>query len=437
MPDRHGAASPGVDVAGGVRVVSLIGLGYVGLPTAAMFALSGLTVRGVDVDPMVVDAVNGGRCVIVEPGLPEAVAAAVKSGRFTATDQPVAADAFIIAVPTPVRHDTHLPDVSLVEAAARSMATVLKAGDLVILESTSPIGTTRRVRDIIRASRPDLNVDADLEAAAVDFAYSPERVVPGKTLQEIVTNDRIIGGMGERAARRAAALYKTFVRAPCTLTDDRTAEMVKLAENTSRDVNIALANELSIVCAEHGIDVWEVIRIANSHPRVSILSPGPGVGGHCIPVDPWFLVAASPKTTRLIRTSREVNDAKAAYVIDLVRSTITRTGEPARIACFGLSYKADTDDLRESPALYIVERLAIEYPRQVVAVDPYVEALISRGVRKLAFPVVSVDVALAQCNIVVMLVGHRQFLGLCRPAGCEVVDAIGLWHRPANSSFAA
>lgn len=418
--------------AASVNVLSMIGLGYVGLPAATMFALSGLSVIGVDVDTSIVDKVNRGDCPITEPGLAEALSAAVGNGLLSATTAVPRADAFVIAVPTPLHCDTCRPDISFVEAAAMSLAPVLKQTDLVILESTSPVGTTRRLMEIIVSLRPDLRSKENERETIIDLAYSPERILPGKTMTEIVINDRVIGGVTGRAARRAEALYKRFVKGRCMLTDDRTAEMVKLTENTFRDVNIALANELSIICDKSGVDVWEVIRIANCHPRVSILSPGPGVGGHCISVDPWFLATNYPRVSRLIRTAREVNEAKPLHVVEQVRRAVQRVGRAPRIACFGLSYKANTDDFRESPALHITETLAAEYPQRVVAVEPFVDALRERRRSDLEFPVVSADAALSQCDVAVMLVGHRQFAEMRRPVGCEIVDAIGLWRTEAN-----
>jgi UDP-N-acetyl-D-mannosaminuronic acid dehydrogenase len=405
----------------------VIGIGYVGLPTATMFARAGAKVVGVDTNQAVVDNLSAGRTVIVEPGLAELVREQVAEGRLSASTSAVGADAFVIAVPTPFHHDgTYSPDISYVEAATRNLAPVLKRGDLVVLESTSPVGTTRHLMDVVRFMRPDLNLPGDGSEGDVDFAYSPERVIPGKTMEEIVNNTRVVGGVNPRATARAEALYRTFVTGECLLTDDRTAEMVKLAENTFRDINIALANELSLICDRFGMDVWEVIKLANRHPRVSILSPGPGVGGHCISVDPWFIVAGAPDLARLIKTAREVNDSKPAHVLRRVQDILLHKPE-ARVACLGLAYKADIDDFRESPALQVALRLSARWPGKVVATDPHHDLLRSRDPRGGALTLKPLDEALDEADVVVALVGHSAYRALPRPAGKVVVDTIGLW----------
>ena len=307
----------------GIERLSVVGLGYIGLPTAAMFAHAGLSVVGVDVNSRTVGIVNAGSAHIKENGLEEILADTVSAGRLRATLRAEPADAFIIAVPTPVQHD-HSPDLSHVEAASRLIAPVLKKGDLIILESTCPVGTTRRLAGLLAAERPDLEFPDGTGAADVCLAYCPERVIPGRMLEELVENDRIVGGIMPCCAERAARLYGTFVRGQCLITDDRTAEMVKLAENTFRDVNIAFANELSVICDRLDIDVWELIRLANHHPRVKILQPGSGVGGHCIAVDPWFIVDSAAAEARLIRTAREVNDAKPEWDVQQVCETTAR-----------------------------------------------------------------------------------------------------------------
>lgn len=408
--------------------VSVIGLGYIGLPTAAMFASSGLKVIGVDVSRRVVDTVNAGGVHIEEGDLDVLVERCVKEGRLSATLAPQPADAFIIAVPTPVGHDAaHSPDVSYVESAGRAIAPVLKRGDLVILESTSPVGTTGMLEQLLAAARPDLSFPAQAgENADVCLAYCPERIIPGRMLKELVENDRIIGGMTPRCAARAAALYKHFVQGECHITTDRTAEMVKLTENSFRDVNIAFANELSMVCSDLGIDVWKVIEFANRHPRVSILSPGPGVGGHCIAVDPWFIVASAPVRSRIIRTAREVNDAKPGYVIEQVEAAL-KARPDARIACFGMAYKPDVDDFRESPSLDIAKALTARHPGKVVCCDPFSHALPEAEAKAAGLRFVDAEQALEQSDIVVMLVGHRAFRSIPLPAGKAVVDTVGFW----------
>jgi len=409
------------------RRISVVGLGYIGLPTAVSLAEAGFQVTGVDVDPRVIEAVNGGRAHIVEPGLEDQLHAVVKKGRLTATRQHVAADAYLIAVPTPVGHDQYrTPDLTYVFAAADAIAPVLAPGALVILESTSPVGTTRQMIARMAAARPDLRFPApgvDEAEVDVDVVYSPERVIPGRTMEELKTNDRAVGGATPRAARRAAALYRRVTSGELLITDDRTAEFVKLTENAFRDVNIAFANELSMVCDDLDLNVWEVIKLANFHPRVNILQPGPGVGGHCIAVDPWFIVAQAPERARLIRTAREVNDGKPGWVIDKVGELLADRPN-ARVACLGLTFKPNVDDFRESPSLEIARELTRRYPGQVVCADPFQDMLRDPG------ELVLTDVASAQgqADVIVMLVGHEQFRGLARPApDAAVIDACGFW----------
>jgi UDP-N-acetyl-D-mannosaminuronic acid dehydrogenase len=409
------------------RRISVVGLGYIGLPTAVSLAEAGFQVTGVDVDPRVIEAVNGGRAHIVEPGLEKLLHGVVKKGRLTASRQHVASDAYLIAVPTPVGHDQYrTPDLTYVFAAADAIAPVLKPGALVILESTSPVGTTRRMIERMAAARPDLKFPTpgcDEAGIDIDVVYSPERVIPGRTMEELKTNDRAVGGATPRGARRAAALYRRVTSGELLITDDRTAEFVKLTENAFRDVNIAFANELSMVCDDLGLNVWDVIKLANFHPRVNILQPGPGVGGHCIAVDPWFIVAQSPERARLIRTAREVNDAKPRWVIDKVAELVADKPD-ARIACLGLTFKPNVDDFRESPALDIAHELTRRYPGQVVCADPFQDMLRNPGDLALS------DVASArrEADVVVMLVGHDQFRSLERPSDeTAVVDACGFW----------
>lgn len=409
-----------------VETISVIGLGYIGLPTATMFAACHKRVIGVDVSRHAVETVNQGRTHIVEPGLDELVHAAVMNGNLRAVLTPEAADAFIIAVPTPVDHATHLPDVSYVEAAGRSIAPVLRAGNLIVLESTSPVGTTRWLTKLLSELRPDLRFPLDGENdPEIHLAYCPERIIPGQMLKELVENDRIIGGMSARCAEQAAELYGAFVTGDRLHTDDCTAELCKLTENAFRDVNIAFANELSMICGDIGIDAWRVIELANRHPRVNILNPGPGVGGHCIAVDPWFIVAGAPERARIIRTAREVNDAKPEYVMAKVACHVA-TRPDARIACLGLTYKPDVDDFRQSPALRIARQLGACYPGQISCVDPFQNALAQSG--ESIDGIVFGDAAevVAAADLVVMLVGHSQFRELSKPDK-EIIDTIGFW----------
>ncbi len=342
---------------GGKPTVCVVGLGYIGLPTAAALATRGVHVVGVDVNPTTVATINDGQAPFVEPDLAVAVSGAVAMGRLFATALPQEADAFIVAVPTPFCED-HTPDLSFIEAAAASIAPVLKPGDLVVLESTSPPGTTRQLSAWLAGHRPDLSFPHAVgEDADIQVAHCPERVLPGRIMIELVTNDRIIGGVSRRCATSARDLYEIFTKGQMYLTDATTAEVVKLSENAFRDVNIAFANELSRVCDHLGVDDREVIALANRHPRVNILSPGPGVGGHCIAVDPWFLVAAAPEHTGLMRTARAVNDGRPDYVVAQVAAAAAGLDEPV-IACLGLAFKANVDDLRESPALAVTTRLA-------------------------------------------------------------------------------
>ncbi|QDQ81926.1 UDP-N-acetyl-D-mannosamine dehydrogenase [Paraburkholderia megapolitana] len=387
-------------------VVSILGLGYIGLPTAAAFAARRKTVVGVDVNRETVDTINRGDVHIVEPELDMLVRAAVTQGHLRATTEAEPADAFLIAVPTPFC-EGHKPDLSYVEAASRAIARVLKAGDLVVLESTSPVGTTEKVAAWMAEMRPDLSFPQQAgEASDIRVAHCPERVLPGHVIRELVENDRVIGGMTRRCSEVAADLYRTFVRGECVLTDARTAEMCKLTENSFRDVNIAFANELSIISDTLDINVWELIRLANRHPRVSILQPGPGVGGHCIAVDPWFIVDSAPEQARLIRTARAVNDDKPHYVVERVERAAKRFREPV-IACLGLAFKANIDDLRESPAIEIVSQLAQRFEGQVIAVEPNVDALPPSLHGRVRFG--DLSSALAQADVVVILVDHTPF----------------------------
>lgn len=387
--------------------ISVIGLGYIGLPTAAVIASRGIEVIGVDVSENAVKTINEGKVHIVEPDLDMVVQAAVNVGKLRATLIPEAADAFMIAVPTPFMDD-HKPDLSYIKSASEAIAPALEKGNIVILESTSPVGATEQMSKWLAAARPDLSFPQDAgDAADIKIAHCPERVLPGKVLEELVSNDRIIGGMTDACSVRAIELYKTFVRGDCITTNSRTAEMAKLTENSFRDVNIAFANELSIICDKLNISVWELIRLANRHPRVNILSPGPGVGGHCIAVDPWFIVDSAKEEARIIRTAREINDNKPMYVIEQIKDAADQFKKPV-IACLGLSFKADIDDLRESPAMAITEQLSSEKFAEILAVEPNIselsDSLASQGVS-----LVDIDTALQKANVLVILVDHSQF----------------------------
>lgn len=399
------------------KTVSVIGLGYIGLPTAAVFASRKTKVIGVDVSERAVNAINRGQIHIVEPDLDVLVHAVVTQGWLKAVTEPEPADAFLIAVPTPFQGD-HQPDLSYIEAASKAIAPVLVPGNLVVLESTSPVGATEQMAAWLAEARPDLTFpQTHGESSDIRIAHCPERVLPGQVLRELVQNDRVIGGMTPACSREAVALYKIFVEGECIVTDCRTAEMCKLTENSFRDVNIAFANELSVICDKLGIDVWELIGLANRHPRVNILQPGPGVGGHCIAVDPWFIVASTPDEARLIRAAREINDAKPHWVIEKTRSVIGsfllanphRTSRDVTLACFGLTFKPDIDDMRESPSLDIVKTLAGEFQGKLLVVEPNVEELPDgiSGAEK-----VDLDTALQRADIILVLVAHRDFKGL-------------------------
>lgn len=406
--------------------VSVIGLGYIGLPTAALIARSGAKVLGIDVSQTVVDTVNNGRVHIEEVDLDGLVQGVVARGLLRASTQVEPSDVFVIAVPTPVSED-HAPDISFVLSAARTIAPVLKAGDTVILESTSPVGTTEAMRDLLGTLRADLKMPGQGGVPDVSIAYCPERVLPGRILVELIDNDRCIGGITPRCARKALGFYRQFVRGQCITTTARAAEMVKLVENSFRDVNIAFANELSVIAEGMGIDVWEVIRLANRHPRVNILSPGPGVGGHCIAVDPWFIVHGDPENAKIIRTAREVNDAKTDYVVAKA-SDLIDTYPGAEIACLGLAFKANIDDFRESPAVKVAARLARRYGRRIKLVEPYAADLpvdfVGTGAE-----LIDIDSALERCDVFIVLVDHDIFKSVPveERASKTVYDTRGIW----------
>jgi UDP-N-acetyl-D-mannosaminuronic acid dehydrogenase len=418
------------------ETVCVVGLGYVGLPTAAVFASRGVRVLGVDIDETAVAAVNSGRIHIVEPDLDVLVEGAVARGTLRAATTPEPADAFVLAVPTPFKDD-RTPDVSYVERAARAVAPVLKAGDLVVVESTCPVGTTEAVSAWLAEMRDDLRFPhTDADAADVFVAHSPERVLPGRVLIELLDNDRVIGGVSPASAQRAAALFRLAVKGDCHLTDARTAELVKLSENAYRDVNIAFANELAAISETLGIDPWDVVELANRHPRVNILKPGPGVGGHCIAVDPWFIVDSAPDAARLIRTARAVNDARpheiARRIADAAQAARAVKGEETtvRVACLGLSYKADIDDLRESPAVAVCAALADDAGLALDIVEPHAQALPPVLSGRASVRLAALETAVTGADVIAVLTDHTAFRGLTRAdvAGAFLVDARGLFH---------
>ncbi|MGP7960235.1 UDP-N-acetyl-D-mannosamine dehydrogenase [Sanguibacter sp. A247] len=404
--------------------VVVMGLGYIGLPTAAILSSKGVRVHGVDVNQHVIDAVNAGTVPFVEPDLGGYVQQAVAAGTLSASLEPITADHYVIAVPTPFLDD-RTPDLGYIKAAAEKIAPTIKPGALVILESTSPPHATQQMSEWILDARPDLINDEG--EALVHFAHCPERVLPGRVMVELVTNDRIVGGITPRAAELAKELYEVFCEGEILLTDDVTAEMAKLTENSFRDVNIAFANELSLICDDLGIDVWELIELANHHPRVNILQPGPGVGGHCIAVDPWFIVAANPERSRIIRTAREINDAKPGWVLDKVTKAVAGNEAPV-ITLLGLAFKPNIDDLRESPARKIAATVADEFPHASVRiVEPHIEELPKELGNRKNVTLAPLDDNLEESDCVVLLVDHNAFKALDRPQSPTVVDTRGMW----------
>lgn len=377
--------------------ICVVGLGYIGLPTASLLATRGHRVHGVDVNQKVVDTINNGDAHFQEPDLDEVVKSVVASGALRASTTPVEADIFIIAVPTPFTENRDA-DLSYIKAAAVAIAPCLKEGTLVVLESTSPVGTTHQLTDILLAERPEL---VDNGEPKIHVAHCPERVLPGRILVELLENDRIVGGINDESTQRVVEFYKTFVSGAVLPSDAKTAELSKLAENSFRDVNIAFANELSIIADKLGANVWEVIKLANRHPRVNILRPGAGVGGHCIAVDPWFIVASAPEEAKLIRTAREVNDGKMEWSLARVLERAKRFRNPV-VACLGLAYKPDVDDFRESPALQIAQRLTKELDGTTLCVEPNIGEIPG-------LELVTLEHALKEADILVALVSHRQF----------------------------
>jgi UDP-N-acetyl-D-mannosaminuronic acid dehydrogenase len=381
---------------GNKRKICVIGLGYIGLPTAALLANRGYDVHGVDVVQDTVDIINRGEIHIVEPELDTFVKAAVNSGKLKADLKPCIADIFVLAVPTPF-HEGFVPNIDYIVSATKAIASYVKENNIVILESTSPVGTTDKVEEVL--------IENGIDTSKLFIAHCPERVLPGQIMRELVENDRIVGGTTPEATAKTVEFYKTFVSGEVLSTDARTAEMAKLTENSFRDTNIAFANELSILCDKFGIDVWELIKLTNRHPRVNVLQPGSGVGGHCIAVDPWFIVHAGGEDAKMIRTAREVNTYKTQWAIEKIKNEALtfekENGRKAKIACMGLAFKPDIDDLRESPALYITKTL-ISQGFDVLAVEPNIES-------HKEFKIIDYKEAIKQADVVTFLVAHKEF----------------------------
>jgi len=389
------------------RKICVIGLGYIGLPTAALLANRGYEVYGVDIVQSTVDVINEGKIHIIEPELDTFVKSAVNSGKLKADLKPVEADIYIIAVPTPF-HEGFIPNVDYVLSATRSIASYVKENDIIILESTSPVGTTEKVKEVLEQNGVD--------TSKLSIAYCPERVLPGQIMRELVENDRIVGGITSEATHKAVEFYKTFVSGEVLSTDARTAEMAKLTENSFRDTNIAFANELSILCDKFDIDVWELIKLTNRHPRVNVLQPGAGVGGHCIAVDPWFIVNAGGDDAKIIRTAREVNTYKTEWVIEKIKNEAlkfkVKNGRKAKVVCMGLAFKPNIDDLRESPALYIAQRLTKEL-ENIYCVEPNIKTLPKNSQFSiLNSQLITTDEAIKKADLVVFLVAHNEFKDL-------------------------
>jgi len=422
------------------ETISVIGLGYIGLPTAAMFASRKKKVIGVDVNKHAVDTINQGKIHIVEPELDILVHAAVTEGYLKAVMAPEPADAFLIAVPTPFKEckegEVPEPDLRYIEAASKAIASVLKKGDLVVLESTSPVGATEQMAKWLAEARPDLSfpqtegIDAD-----INIAHCPERVLPGHVVRELVENDRVIGGLSARCSERSVELYKIFVQAECVITNARTAEMAKLTENSCRDVQIAFANELSVICDKLDINVWELIELANRHPRINILQPGCGVGGHCIAVDPWFIVAKTPEQAQIIHTARKVNDYKPNWVLEQIKLQLAsfltenpdKTAKEVTIACYGVAFKPDIDDLRESPALQIAKEVDAFHSGTVLIIEPNITELPKNTLNN--SKLVNLDVAMEKADVSVLLVDHTSFKEEKKKGNKlnHLVDTRGIW----------
>ncbi|MDB0021051.1 UDP-N-acetyl-D-mannosamine dehydrogenase [Candidatus Pseudothioglobus singularis] len=416
-------------------VISVIGLGYIGLPTAAILGSKGFNIIGVDNNRNVVEIINKGKVHIVEPGLEEMVHKAVIKGNLHASSSPKKADIFIIAVPTPFKIN-HNPDLSYIELAIRNIAPVIQEGNLIILESTVPVGTTEKLKKWLKAERPDLyfpNEEKDIGAEYINIAHCPERVLPGNIINELIENNRIIGGISTKCANRAKNFYKLFVKGDCIITDSRTAELSKLVENSFRDVNIAFANELSLIADKLDIDVWELIQLANLHPRVNILQPGPGVGGHCIAVDPWFIVDSAPEESNLIRQARLVNDKKPEFICKKIKQAAERTKinkSELVIASLGLAFKPNIDDLRGSPAMQIAKNIELMGFKAHYICEPNI-TLLPDIFNSKQTQLVNFNRALTESDILVLLVDHEEFkqIDLKLIKSKEVIDTRGIWSK--------
>jgi len=413
--------------------ITIVGLGYIGLPTAAILASKGNNVVGLDIDKKVVETVNSGNIHIVEPGLESITREVVENGYLRATTIAESSDVFIIAVPTPFKGNFK-PDISYIYSSIESISPIIKKGDIIILESTSPVGTTEKILEKLKSNRPDLyfpEYGSKSSSYDVSIAYCPERILPGKALEELEKNSRVIGGISRTCAENAVKVYKLFVKGDCILTNSRTAELCKLVENSYRDVNIAFANELSIISDKLDINVWDLIELANHHPRVDILQPGPGVGGHCISVDPWFIVDSVPNEAKLIRTARQVNDSKPSHVLRQVDDAINKLGKnisDTSITCLGLSFKADIDDLRESPALDIAHQVGLMGFGACYLVEPNIDE-VPEIFNNTKVKLTPVDVALEVADIVVLLVDHSSFkeIDLSLLSDKKIIDTKGIW----------
>jgi len=396
--------------------ICFMGLGYIGLPTAAVAAGKGLQVLGVDTNKSIVETINKGSIHIQEPGLAQLVKQVVEKGNLRALSKPQESEVYLIVVPTPFKGNRE-PDISFVDAATRSVIPLLKSGDLYILESTSPVGTTEKMAELIYAERPELK-------GQINIAYCPERVLPGNVLHELIYNDRVIGGIDEASTAKAIAFYSTFVEGKLHPTNARTAEMCKLTENSSRDVQIAFANELSLICDKAGINVWDLIALANKHPRVNILQPGCGVGGHCIAVDPYFLTSDYPKESQIIGTAREINNYKSFWCAEKIRNAMLefelKNGANPVVALMGLAFKPDIDDLRESPAKYIVQKVMQSEQNNILVVEPNIT-------EHAIFKLTSFDIAYEKADIVAFLVAHKQFKTLIKNPNKIVLDFCGIY----------
>ncbi len=417
-----------------MELVCILGLGYIGLPTASLLATKGFKVHGVDIDPKVVAAVNNGYPHIYEPGLDTLVKLAVQSGNLAASLEPVHANTFIITVPSLIDKE-NLPDITHIQKAIHAITPYLTPGCLIIIETTVPVGTTEKIACWISTLRHDLtipsvttNVPTAAEEKQVFLAHCPERVSPGRILEELVNNNRVIGGINQLSGQKAQMFYKKLVNGNLFLTNARTAELTKLAENSFRDVNIAFANELSLICHELGVNVWELVRLANGHPRVNILDPGPGVGGHCIAKDPWFIIDSAPGCSKIIHSAREINNSIPNHIVNQIKNKAGRFKNPV-IACLGLSYKYNTDDLRESPAIKIVQQLIKEPVGKILIIEPHIDTLPEKLTNSDKVRLVNLKEGLEQANLIVLLVNHDVFKNIKKTTLKEktVIDTRGMW----------